>query len=49
MVPHGHEEGVNPVGINLAKDRYLHVPSVGRYGRTAEQGPLKSFDSYLQP
>ncbi|MGJ0486379.1 MAG: cytochrome-c peroxidase [Methylomicrobium sp.] len=49
VVPHGHEAGINPLEINLAKDRYLHVSAVGSKGRTAEQGPLTSFDSYLEP
>jgi len=48
-VPHGHEDGVNPLGGDLARDSFLHVPAVGRSGRTNEQGPLKPFDSYLQP
>ena len=47
-IPHGHEEGINPLGPDLAQDNFLHVPSVGLNGRTAEQGPLKPFDSYLQ-
>ncbi len=49
LVPHGHEDGVNPLGTDLLKDSYLHVPAVGKNGRTSEQGPLKSFDSYLRP
>lgn len=48
-VPHGHEDGENALGPQFANDSYLHVPAVGRNGRSAEQGPLKSFDSYLQP
>jgi cytochrome c peroxidase len=48
-VPHGHDEGVNPLGPDLAKDSYMIVPAVGRNGRTSEQGPLQPFDSYLQP
>ncbi|MGZ8931488.1 MAG: cytochrome-c peroxidase, partial [Methylosarcina sp.] len=49
VVPHGHEEGSNPLGLDLAKDSYLVIPAVGRNGRTREQGPLLSFDSYLKP
>jgi len=48
LVPQGHEDGVNPLGPDLAKDRFLQVPAVGRSGRTVEQGPLKPFDSYLE-
>jgi len=49
LVPQGHEDGVNPLGPDLAKDRFLQVPAVGRSGRTVEQGSLKPFDSYLEP
>jgi cytochrome c peroxidase len=49
LVPHGHEDGENPLGPGLAKDSVLHVPAVGRNGRTAEEGPLRAFESYLQP
>jgi cytochrome c peroxidase len=48
-IPEGHEEAVSPLGSNLAKDRFLHIPAVGKNGRTSEQGPLQPFDSYLQP
>jgi hypothetical protein len=49
QVPHGHEQGDNPLGPDLAKDSYLYVPVVGKNGRSTEQGALKSFDSYLPP
>lgn len=49
QVPHGHEGGENPPGSGLAGDSVLEVPAVGRNGRTPEMGPLKSFDSYLEP
>lgn len=49
QVPHGHEAGENPLGPDLAKDSFLLVPAVGKGGRTVEQGPLKPFDSYLEP
>ncbi|EIC30888.1 cytochrome c peroxidase [Methylomicrobium album BG8] len=49
QVPHGHEGGENPLGSGLAGDRFLEVPAVGRNGRTPEMGPLKAFDSYLEP
>lgn len=48
LVPHGHEDGANPLGPGLARDSFLQAPAVGGSGRTAEQGPLKAFDSYLQ-
>ena len=46
-VPNGHSEGA-PVSGKLA-DSYLHVPAVGKSGRTAEQGPLLPFTRYLPP
>jgi cytochrome c peroxidase len=50
LVPEGHDEqGTSPLGLGYAADRYLHVPAVGRNGRTTEQGPLRSFESYLAP
>lgn len=49
-VPHGHEEGVGgQIDPSLAEDKFLYVPPVGRNGRTVDQGPLKPFDSFLQP
>jgi len=48
-VAHGHEDGVNPLGPDFAKDRHLHVPAVGRDGRRIEQGPLLPFENYLKP
>lgn len=49
LIPHGHEAGANPLGPEMAKDAYLHLPAVGKDGRTAEQGPLLPFEDYLQP
>jgi cytochrome c peroxidase len=49
QVPHGHEGGENPPGSGLTGDSFLEVPAVGRNGRSPEMGPLKAFDSYLQP
>lgn len=47
--PHGHETEENPVLIGAAKDLYLHIPAVGKNGRSPELGPLKAFDNYLKP
>ncbi|WP_341325613.1 cytochrome c peroxidase [Methylotuvimicrobium sp. KM2] len=49
-VPHGHEEGISsPIDSSLAEDKFIYLPPVGRNGRTNDQGPLKPFDSFLQP
>ncbi|MEC4748228.1 cytochrome c peroxidase [Methylomicrobium sp. Wu6] len=48
-VPHGHEDGMNALGPDLAKDSYINIPAVGRNGRTIEQGPLLPFENYLKP
>lgn len=48
-IAHGHEKGINPIGNELANDAILHIPAVGQNGRTPAQGPLRAFDSYLQP
>lgn len=49
LIPHGHKAGASPRGPDYAADDYLHLPAVGRNGRTAEQGPLKPFVERLKP
>jgi len=50
LIPEGHEVGADhPLGTGLAADRYLHVPAVGRNGRSTTEGPLRPFADYLQP
>lgn len=47
-VPHGHrEQGSVTLGDQNAEDEMLIIPAVGRQGRTAEQGPLQSFEQAL--
>lgn len=46
-VPNGHGGGTNASGN--AEDVFLHIPAVGKSGRTPEQGPLLPFESYLSP
>lgn len=45
-------EGIVPDAEGLvpqaAKDRLVHVPAIGREGRSAAQGPLRSFEERLQ-
>jgi cytochrome c peroxidase len=48
-IPHGHVADPSPLGQGLATDEFMHIPAVGGNGRTAEQGPLQSFDSTLKP
>jgi hypothetical protein len=49
VVPHGHQETANPQNLTLAKDNFLSVPAVGKYGRSRLLGPLKPIQSYLKP
>jgi hypothetical protein len=48
-VPNGHAESHSPSGAGQLADEFLHVPAVGKAGRTPEQGPLLPFDQYLTP
>jgi cytochrome c peroxidase len=48
LVPHGHGGGASPLEPLDAADRLLEIPAVGKNGRTAGQGPLRSFESYLR-
>jgi cytochrome c peroxidase len=48
-VPNGHAESHSPSGAGQLADEFLHVPAVGKAGRTPEQGPLLPFDQYLSP
>jgi cytochrome c peroxidase len=45
-IQEGSDDGFSEIGPGLARDRLITIPAVGRAGRTAEQGPLKSF-SYI--
>lgn len=47
-VPDGHEEGESILGPLYAADRILHLPAVGKGGRTSMQGPLLPFEDYLE-
>ncbi len=47
LVPHGHTAAANPQNLAVAKDNFLNVPAVGKYGRSRALGPLKSFQSFL--
>ncbi|NJD05268.1 MAG: conjugal transfer protein [Methylococcaceae bacterium] len=50
VIPDGHDDqAASPLGGEYAADRFLHIPAVGRNGRTEQQGPLKPFDTYLAP
>jgi len=49
LVPHGHTESANLLHPELADDLFLKVPAVGKNGRDAVLGPLKSFESSLKP
>jgi cytochrome c peroxidase len=48
-VPHGHSTNVSAVNARQAEDLFLTIPAIGKNGRDANLGPLKAFDSYLQP
>jgi hypothetical protein len=49
-IPEGHDDQArNPFGSGYAADRMLHIPAIGRNGRTAEMGELKPFDATLPP
>jgi cytochrome c peroxidase len=49
LIPHGHQGSANSDHPELAQDLFLQVPAVGKNGRSAVLGPLKSFQHYLQP
>jgi cytochrome c peroxidase len=49
VVPHGHTRAVDPEHIEQVQDSFIYVPSVGKYGRSLVQGPLKPFEAYLRP
>lgn len=49
VVPHGHETFEDALVSGMAQDKYLQIPAVGRNGRSQEDGPLRAFDTYLQP
>jgi len=46
-VPHGHDPQKPGLKPDQAADEWLEIPAVGQGGRSPEQGPLKSFDTYL--
>ena len=48
-VPEGAIDGDPGSDHGLARDRYLDIPAVGRHGRSAVQGPLRSFADLLSP
>ncbi len=48
-VPHGHKLSADPQHPEWAQDLYLTLPAIGKAGRDASLGPLKAFQSYLQP
>ena len=49
VVAHGHETFEDASVSGMAKDNHLQIPAVGRNGRSQEDGPLRAFDTYLQP
>lgn len=48
MVPEGGDSGGTEMGTNLARDRTMLVPAVGREGRSQVLGPLVPYDQRLQ-
>lgn len=47
LVPHGQVAAASPQNPDLAKDRYVSLPAVGRQGRSASQGPLQPWHELL--
>lgn len=47
-IPHGHKDGLSPLGPAYAADEFLYLPPVGKNGRSADLGPLKPFDESLR-
>jgi cytochrome c peroxidase len=46
-VPDGHDEGQSVLGPLYAADHMLHLPAIGKNGRSLSQGPLLPFENYL--
>lgn len=47
-IPDGHDDqATSQFGAGYAADRFLHIPAVGKNGRTEQQGPLMPFETYL--
>jgi cytochrome c peroxidase len=47
-VPHGHEDAASAAEPAQAADRSLHLPAVGKKGRSLAEGPLQAFEGYLR-
>ena len=47
VIPHGHGTRPDVKNSKQAEDLFLTIPAIGKNGRDASLGALKSFDSYL--
>lgn len=48
LIPHGHQQRLSPLGPSYAADAFLHLPAIGKNGRSAQLGPIKPFVDYLK-
>lgn len=47
-VPEGIQSNGEGLVPQASKDRFVHIPAIGREGRSLAQGPLRSFEERLQ-
>lgn len=48
-IPNGHKNMADMQNPLQAQDQFLNIPAVGKKGRDATLGPIKSYQRYLKP